>query len=130
MASNFFWQSFFYFRIQEWLDHREEVRRVLEATSDVQDSEKMMSEVNFLEGERRMIQLPQNQEKMIGRSRKSLISETIPAPRIPEPPQIKVEQSVSIPIPPLIQGATPVMVALTSKISAPKNESFLSHPVI
>ena len=79
-----------------------------------------MSEVNFLEGERRMIQLPQNQEKMIGRSRKSLISETIPAPRIPEPPQIKVEQSVSIPIPPLIQGATAVMAPLTSKNFRPQ----------
>jgi hypothetical protein len=77
-------------RIQEWLDHREEVERVLEAAAaNNVDAKVVLSEVELLQGEQRRIQLPEHQEKLLGRRRKSPTPEHSPAPRIKKEPKVK-----------------------------------------
>ena len=85
-------------RIQEWLDHREEVHRALESANKAQASKSMISEVNLLDGERRMIELPEHQDKLVGRRRKPSTPEIKSPPKVSPPeiePRTKVEQSVS-----------------------------------
>ena len=66
-------------RIQEWLDHREEVQRSLELA---ETKPKLASEVDLLQGEHRAISIPENQEKLVGRRRKKSLPEPKQAPKI------------------------------------------------
>ena len=68
-------------KIQDWLDHREEVQRVLDGVTD--NESKLASEVDLLQGEQRAIKLPENQDKLIGKRKK----QPDPDPVQP-PPQI------------------------------------------
>lgn len=70
-------------KIQEWLDHREEVQRALDAMTN--ESPHIASEVDLLQGEQRAIKLPENQEKLIGRKKE-------PDPEPVQPPQILIKK--------------------------------------
>ena len=65
-------------KIQEWLDHREEVQRVLEARTN---ESAIASEVELLQGEQRAIRVPENQEKLVGRRKVLPVEE----PELPPP---------------------------------------------
>jgi len=92
-------------RIQEWLDHRQEVQRVLEATNKENEARTSVAEVQLLKGEQRAIDLPDNQEKLVGRQRKLPIQpELVQAPRLAKKvetkevaePQVEVEKGIKI----------------------------------
>lgn len=68
-------------RIQEWLDRREEVNRALEKSAKNAAAQSLIAQVDLLEGEQRVIHLPENQEKLVGR-RKLSTPEPEPAPRV------------------------------------------------
>ena len=81
-------------RIQEWLDHREDVQRAIEKSEQAA----ITSEINLLNGERRKLILPRNQEKMEPRRKKITTPEMTPAPRIKQQEadsENKIELSVS-----------------------------------
>ena len=71
-------------RIQEWLDHREEVLKALEQASSEMAGQSALNEIDLLQGEQRSIHLPTNQEKLVGRRKKLPTPEATPAPRVPQ----------------------------------------------
>ncbi len=70
-------------RIQEWLDHREEVERALETAAEAAESSKnLLSGVDLMQGEQRQIQLPKGQEKLVGRKKAKPLPEPTPPPKV------------------------------------------------
>ena len=67
-------------RIQDWLDHREEVQRTLENIA--QDKKTPLNEVDLLKGEDKAIHFPENQTRLSGRRRKPSVPEPVSAPVI------------------------------------------------
>ena len=82
-------------RIQEWLDHRQEVERVLEAASSANLASSVTEQIELLKGEQSAILLPENHERLVGHRRPKP-----PTPELEIAPEVTKSSADSQPSPP------------------------------